>query len=226
MKQPTSACFTANAVRSLFSISVIWAGVAAPTKGVAADIVYFEASEGYLAGQYQAYEANAPSTQYGRSFSRSSPSIGIGIRLTPWIAVEEEYDDDGSYTFDNVYAYPAGPVTEFEHNQIDERLRSATTRVAITVALPKRWSLILAPGVEYQFLRQNVDYLQWYTVPFSLAQVVPNPSTQTYKFWRPDFDARLSHTLAAHLSVFVGYRFFESPGKELSRISGGVSALW
>jgi hypothetical protein len=226
MKQQASACFTANAVGSLFSMSVFLVFVAAEPNGAAADVVYFEASEGFLAGQYQAYEPNPPSAQYGRSFSRSSPSIGIGIRLTPWIAVEEEYDDDGSYTFDNVYAYPTGPITEFERNQIDERLRSATTRVAITVALPKRWSLNFSPGVEYQFLRQTVDYLQWYTVPFSLAQVVPAPSSQTYKFWRPEFDARLSHALPAHLSVFVGYRFFESPGKELSRISGGVSALW
>jgi hypothetical protein len=226
MKQLSSASVTANAVGYLFSISVIWAIVAAPSKGVAADGAYFEASEGCLAGQYQAYDANAPSTQYGRSFSRSSPSVGIGVRLTPWIALEEEYDGDGSYTFDNVYAYPAGPFTEFEHNQIVERLSSATTRVAITVALPKRWRLILAPGVELQFLRQTVDYLLWYTVPFSLAQVTPGPSTQTYRFWRPDFDARLSHTLNTHLSVFAGYRFFESPGKELSRFSGGVSAHW
>jgi hypothetical protein len=200
--------------------------VAAPLKGIAADSVYFEASAGGLVGDYQAYEASGPFIQYGRSISRFSPSVGMGIQLTRWIALEGEYDDDGSYTFDNLYAYPGGAFTEFENNRIDERLQSVTARIAITVALPRRWHLVLAPGVEYQFLRQTVVYWQWYTVPFSLSQVVPDPTTRTYNFWRPDFDARLSYSIDARLSAFVGYRFFESPGKELSRISGGLSALW
>jgi len=220
-------------VKSLFWPSVVLAIAAVPLSGVAADFVYVEASAGILMGSYQAYEANAPSTQYGRSISRFSPSIGLGIRFTPWIALEEEYDGDGTYRFDNVYAYPTNvyaypgqPLTEFEQNLIAERLRSATTRIAITMPLPKRWHLIVAPGVEYQVLRQTITPWQWYTVPFSLSRVVPNPYTNTYTFWRPDFDLKLSYSLNTHLSVFIGYRFFESPGKELSCLSGGMSAIW
>jgi hypothetical protein len=213
-------------MKPLFSLSVILAMVAAPLDGDGADFVYLKASAGSLMGSYQAYEANAPSSQYGRSISRFSPSIGIGVRFAPWIALEEEYDGDGSYKFDNVYAYPAGSFTEYAHNIIDERLRSAATRIALTVALSKNWHLTLAPGVEYQFLRQTVVPWQWYTVPFSLPQVVPDPYTHTYKFWRPDVDSSLSYSVSTHFSAFIGYRYLESPGKELSRISGGISSLW
>jgi|GEM_PF-4769498 len=226
MNRLTLTGCAADSVKSFFSLAILLALADAPLKAVAADSVYLEASSGSLVGYYQAYEVNPPSTQYGRRISGFSPSLGIGIRFTPWIAIEEEYDDEDSYKFDNVYAYPFGGFTEFQHDQIDERLRSATTRIAITIALPKRWRLILAPGVEYQFLRQTVNYLQWYTVPFSLPQVIPNPNTYAYRFWRPDFDARISYSLNAHFSAFVGYRFFESPGKELSRFSGGMTALW
>jgi len=216
-------------VKPLLSPLLFIAMVVAPLHGFAADFVYVEASAGSLVGSYQAYETNAPSIQYGRSINRFSPSIGIGVRFTPWIALEEAYEGDGAYNFDNVYAFPVqgGGFTEFEHAFIDERLWSATTRVVITVALPKRWHLLLAPGVEYQFLRQTVTPWQWYTVPFSLPQAGgPGPHTQNFKFWRPDFAARLSYSLSTHLSAFIGYRFFESPGKELSCLSGGLSAIW
>lgn len=83
---------SASKVRSLSTLLVVVATVAVPLNGVAADFVYIEASAGSLVGSHQAYEANAPSTQYGRSISRFSPSIGLGVRFTPWIALEEEYD--------------------------------------------------------------------------------------------------------------------------------------
>jgi hypothetical protein len=213
-------------VKSYLSLLICIGMVAMSFSGFAADLFYVETSEGVLMGRYQAREAVGPSTQYESNISRASPSLGIGIRLTPWIALEEEYDDEGSYNFDNLYAYPQDSFTEFEHNRIDERLGAVTTRIAMTVPLPRRWDLILAPGVEYQFLRQTSDYLQWYTVPFSLSQVTPAQSTQTYRFWRPDFDMRLSQSLGKYCSLFAGYRFFESPGKELSRLSGGITVSW
>lgn len=213
-------------VESLYLPLAYLAILAAPLVGVAAEPVYLETSAGGLTGAYQAYEANTPVSQYGRSISRFSPSAGIGLQLKPWIALEGEYDGDGSYTFDNLYAYPSGPFTEFEENLIDERLQAVTTRLGITLALPKGWRLVLAPGIEYQFLQQTVEYKQWYTVPFSVGQVVPDPTSHMYEFWRPDFDARLSYSMAAHFSAFIGYRFFESPGKKLSCFSGGMGAYW
>ena len=228
-------------MKTRLSLSFLLTVAAAPLNGAVPDFVYIDISAGNLMGRYQAYEPspsspNPPSYrysgagalyyQYGRNISRLSPSFGIGIRFAPWIALEEEYDALGTYNFDNVYAYPAGSITEFEHNLIEERLKAAATRAAFTLALSRHWRLVLAPGVEHQFLRQRVTPWQWYTSVFSLPQIVPDPYAQTFEFWRPDFDSRLSYSLGAHFSAFAGYRFLESPGKCLSRLSGGVGALF
>jgi hypothetical protein len=125
-----------------------------------------------------------------------------------------------------VYAYPYSGLTEYINNQYKESLQAVTTRIVATTNPSKQWRLSVGPGVEVQFLRQNITYLQSYTIPFSLSQVVPDPYTGSFRFVRPDLDVKSSYLISSHVSFFVGYRFIASPDKDLSRLSAGLTAVW
>jgi hypothetical protein len=190
------------------------------------DLLYFEASAGFVTGNFGAYESTARYGENESHFDRFSPSLAVGLQLSPRFAIELGLNSYGRYTFDNVYAYSIGSITEYQNDVLNEKLSSATVGLACTIPFSRKWSLLVTPNLGYQTLRQSVYYRQWYTIPFSLAQVVPDPTSNSFHFSMPEFTVRLSYSFANHISALAGLRVLESPNKTILRLSSGMRAQW
>lgn len=203
------------------------------------DALYLETSAGVIIGHFDAYHGGSPTTRSEHSLSGFSPAIKIGYRLTPHLAVEGEFAYYGKYAFDNIYAtfsgtssylQPGGqpPIDVYDYVRIsyNESLWAGATRLAYFFSPIKRLVISIAPGIEYQGLRQTEAIRAAWSTIFSLPEVVPDPKTSSFHFWRPDFDLECTYNLTRIFSADAGYRIIESPDKTLSRLSLGLKLNW